>query len=142
MKQDYNPKSISFRIDAWSKATGIHTATLSKKLTKAGHRIESKQLVSAKQIVDAIGGEKDAAMVRLADERTLALEQKRKLRDESLVEIPTADRVLWAELLGPLMQEMDGMPQKLAQLINPDNVAFAQTTLFNWVEDTKRKMMK
>ena len=71
-------KSILFTMDAWCKATGIHNHTLAIKLTKSGHRIESGQLISAKQIVDAIGGEKDAAMTRLTDERTLALEQKRK----------------------------------------------------------------
>jgi len=143
MKRQFEKnKSISFTMNAWCKAIGLQEKTLAIRLTKAGHKIESGQLISAKQIVDAIGGEKDAAMTRLTDERTLALEQKRKLKDSTLVEVPTAERILWAELLGPLKQELDAMPQKLAQLVNPDNTPFAQKTLLDWVEDTKRKLLK
>ena len=132
---------ISYSMHAWCKAIGIQEKTLAIKLTKAGHNV-GKGKITAKQIVDAVAGEKDAAMVRNLDAKTRAIEQKEKMKDGTLVEIPTAERILWAQLLGPLKQEMDAMPQKLAILINPDNPSSAQAILFNWAEDTKRKMMK
>jgi len=135
-------KSISFSVNAWCNAIGCDAKTILTKLTKAGHKVESHQLVSAKKILDSFAGEKDVAMTRLTDERTLALEQKRKIKDGSLVEVPTAERILWAELLGPLKQELDAMPQKLAQLVNPDEVKQTEKIIFDHVEEIKRKLMK
>ena len=132
---------IAFTINAWSKALGISERTLAIKLTKSGHSIRGRE-VSAKQILDALTGEKDASLIRLNDAKSTALEQKQKIKDGLLVELPTAERILWAELLGPLKQELDAMPQKLAPMVNPDSAQSAQKILFAWVEDTKKKLLK
>lgn len=133
---------IAFKMSAWCRAIGAGEKTLSIKLTKAGHRVPAQGLISAKQIIDAMCGEKDAAVVRNLDAKTRQLEQKEKLKDGTLVEIPTAERILWNELLGPLKQELDAMPQKIAPMVNPDDSPSAQKALFNWVEDTKKKLLK
>ena len=131
---------IKFTLNAWAKAIAVQERTLAIRLTKAGFK--NNGLISAKEIIDAMCGEKDASIIRLNDAKAKQLEQKEKIRDEVLVELPVAERELWGNLLGPLKQEMDAMPDKLAPLVNPESPASAKKLLFEWTENTKKKLIK
>ena len=129
---------IEFTLNAWAMALGIEPKTLAKKLTQSS--LPNEGQLCARDVFTALSGEKDASIIRLNNAKADELEQDRKVRDKELVEIPTAERLLWLELLGPLKQEMDLMPEKLAPMLSEDSQRVA--VLREWVEETKRKILK
>jgi hypothetical protein len=85
-----------------------------------------------------MAGERDASIIELNREKTAALALARRKEEGELIDLPTVERLIWQELLGPLKQEMDLMPAKLAPLLGDDPVK----VLTEWVEETKRKLVK
>lgn len=136
-----SPK-ISFSLNAWCRAIGIQEKTLAIRLTKAGTKINAYGEITARQIIDAMCGGKDESIIRLNNSKAEAIEQKQRVKNGELVDLPVAERVLWAELLFPLKQELDLMPSKLAPLVSPDNPKAAQKLIFEEVEKIKNKLMK
>ena len=127
---------IEHTISAWSKAIGVSESTLEVKLTKEG--LPNKGLIRARDIISAMAGERDASIIELNREKTAALALARRKEEGELIDVPTVERLIWQELLGPLKQEMDLMPAKLAPLLGDDPVK----VLTEWVEETKRKLVK
>ena len=127
---------IEHTISAWSKAIGVSESTLEVKLTKEG--LPNKGLIRARDIISAMAGERDASIIELNREKTAALALARRKEEGELIDLPTVERLIWQELLGPLKQEMDLMPAKLAPLLGDDPVK----VLTEWVEETKRKLLK
>lgn len=72
---------------------------------------------------------------KLAEE-TLALIDKRKIRDGVLVERPLVDKDIWEFCLLPLRQALLVMPSEQAHLCNPDNSEVARVSLQGWVDKT------
>ena len=130
---------IEHSITAWSKALVMHHDTLRGKLDKSG--VPKSDLYTARQIFQALHGEKDASVIRNNNAKAEQLEKENRVRDGELVEIPKAERMLWLELLFPLKQEIDLMPEKLSPLLTGDD-AGRVTVLRDWWEETKRKLLK
>jgi hypothetical protein len=123
-------------------AFGVAKETLRRALARAEVKTGDGATFTIRQCHNALAGDVRGERARLLRAQADKQETGNRIRDGALVELPTAERILWAQLIGPLKQEMDAMPQKLAPLINPENPTSAQKMLFDWVDDTKRKMMK
>lgn len=122
-------------------AFGVAKETLRRALARAEIKTGDGATFTIRQCHNALAGDVRGERARLLRAQADKQEMANRVRDGALVEPPTAERIFWAELLGPLKQELDAMPQKLAPLVNPENPKSAQDLLFAWVEDTKRKLM-
>ena len=66
------------------------------------------------------------------------MEKENRMRDGELVELPAAERIIWSELLMPLKQEMDLMPNRIGLLLGGES----EKILLDWVENVKRRFYK
>ena len=128
--------NIEFSITAWSKALVMHHETLAGKLSKAG--VDKSETYTARQIFTALHGEKDASIIRQNNAKAEQLEKENRMRDGELVELPAAERIIWSELLMPLKQEMDLMPNRIGLLLGGES----EKILLDWVENVKRRFYK
>jgi len=130
---------IEYSLNAWSKALGLDEKTLASRLSKAG--LPNGGQIPARDVVAALAGSKDATVIRLNTARAERLELENRVRDAELINIPSAERLFWQELLFPLKQELDMMAEKLAPLLTGDE-SERLTVLRDWWETVKSRFFK
>lgn len=125
---------------AWQTELCMDGDTLRRKLAKAEIKHEPRGLIRAREIIKALVGGKDEALIRKATAEAIAIERENKVADGLLVELPVAEKAIWQALLMPLKQELELMPEKLAALVSPENPEGAQQILQDWVEQIKKQI--
>lgn len=130
---------LTATLDTWSKAIGVDERTLKIRLTKAGVKVEPFGQLTARQIIKAMTGEKDAAVIRKLTAEAEKTEMQNKIRDGQLIELATADRELWFNLYLPFKQALEAMPNEVSPLcVSPDA---ARAALTQHLENIKSKIL-
>lgn len=134
-----NTTAITGTIQAWSIALNLDPSTIKRKLTVAEIKFEAGSPISALHIFKALTeeSEKDKAMTRKLNAEAQARERDNRKEDGELFELPAIERKLWTDLLQPLQQELNQMPNGLAGLCNPQEPEVPKKVLTQWVEKTK-----
>ena len=66
-----------------------------------------------------------------------ALEDEKKIRNKSMVNLGEVDRLIWENILLPLKVQLEAMPDSLGPMANPTDPAAGKKTLREWWEKTK-----
>lgn len=95
---------IQHSLQAWATALGMERRTLETRMVKAGHEMKKgfKRPYQAKQIFDALLGDKDAEKNRLAAAQATKVELENAETAKQLVRLDIVEEKLWTNLLSPL----------------------------------------
>ena len=135
-------EQIKATFSAWADSCGLTVENLKQKFTRSGLEWKTGIMVPACQVIQAITfrNEKDEAIARQANARAEEQEMLNAERRKELMKLAEIERVVWADLLGPLRLEMEQMPASLCGLCNPEDPETSKKVLQEWVEKTKQNI--
>src|SRR5579872_6539108 len=137
--KEENP-TLSFSAHQWYLALNLHPDTFARKMAEAGVKYEVHGLISALDVHRAMNNEKDRAIARKNTADAISKEISNSEKLGTLFNLPACEKILWNDLLGPLRQEIEQMPQLCSALCNPQDPPTAQKVLEQWKERVKQTL--
>ena len=134
--------ALAFTAHQWYQALSMHADTFAKRLSAAGITPEAHGLIAARDVMKAMGNDKDQAIARKNNADAEAREMENAQARKELLNMVECDKIIWSELLAPLRQELEQMPKQLGIQCNPQDPPMAEAVLLAWWERTKLLLIK
>lgn len=127
--------TIKLSVYAMAQELGVAEETLRRKLREIDVKVEKGKRITIKQAFAALHSDLDAERTRETRARADLLEMERKEKEESLVPMATARKVL-NDVLGPLKIEMMSASATLSSRCNPGDPELARIAIADWARQT------
>jgi hypothetical protein len=113
MKQKINKvpqnKTVQASLTSWSRALGIDRQQLQRALARSGTPVETRDTISARDIFNALTGDKEAAMTRKLLAEAEEKERDNRIATGDILTAEDADQKLGA-VVTSLVQSLDSLP--------------------------------
>ena len=105
---------ITGTITAWALSIGITRETLVRALVAAGMNSKPKKL-SAREVFNALTGDKEAAMTRKLNAEAEAKERENRIAAGEVIDVESASQI-YGKKIAALVQNLDAMPAMIPGL--------------------------
>ncbi len=96
-------------IHIWSNTIGIDRKTLTQALARSGKAVKDGEKIGAREVFEAITGDKEAAMTRKLNAEAECKERENRLAVGEIVTIEEA-AALYGKKISALVQPLDALP--------------------------------
>jgi hypothetical protein len=133
---------ISATLKAWSESLAIDPSTIKRKLAKREIKFQPGMQLTAMQIFHALTteSEKDQAITLKTLEETRAKKRQNAIAEGQLHDKATIEKLIFQGILVPLKQELEYLPDKVANLVNPEDPVSAHRVLTKAIEEIKQQI--
>lgn len=128
-------KPLKFSIHVLAGELGVADETLRRKLRDLDVAVGHGKKITIKQAFAALHSDLDAERTRETRARADLLEMERKEKEQSLVPMATARKVI-NDVLGPLKVEMLSASATLSARCNPGDPELARIAIADWARQT------